>query len=71
MQNLLPKKTDKLIEYDTYKKEGGKKKKLRRITFNSSSSCFPSSLQINLILMSGRVLVAALAAAVLMAGAGE
>jgi len=25
MQNLLPKKTDKLIEYDTYKKEGGKK----------------------------------------------
>jgi len=24
MQNLLPKKTDKLIEYDTYKKEGGK-----------------------------------------------
>ena len=25
MQNLLPKKTEKLIEYDTYKKEGGKK----------------------------------------------
>jgi len=25
LQNLLPKKTDKLIEYDTYKKEGGKK----------------------------------------------
>jgi hypothetical protein len=26
MQNLLPKKTDKLIEYDTYVKEGGTKK---------------------------------------------
>jgi hypothetical protein len=25
MQNLLPKKTEKLIEYDTYKKEGGTK----------------------------------------------
>lgn len=25
MQNLLPKKTDKLIEYDTYKAQGGKK----------------------------------------------
>lgn len=25
LQNLLPKKTEKLIEYDTYKKEGGKK----------------------------------------------
>ena len=46
-------------------------KKIRRITFHSSSSLFSSLFRINLILMLGRALVAALAAAILLAAAGE
>lgn len=52
-------------------KETRRQKSLGDSTFRTSSPLFPFLFRINFILMSGRTLVAALAAAVLLAGAGE